>query len=271
MPTDDEFNSNSDPGSKPLALHTEYAEEEDTQDRAYGTQDLVFYLLRADSDEGDSGGESLFSKEEENFGLGDTAYTGKVWEDSSNSFVPVGADGATGPNPDNGSVQSGAQQVGMGGVGRSLGGTNPGGYSMGPMSGMDYNDEEELGAISQNASMSVDIGESVRNAIRSVPSLESQVTNLGMASSEKMFNGILRRNYHRESLDEEQGTEENILSALDRPPTAELAFLLARASGGVTRVRDLAARVNDGTLGVVTPKSRAFQERMGPNGSPRRR
>ena len=42
-------------GSKPVALHTEFAGGEEGNGRAYGTQDLVFYLQRADG-EGDDGG-----------------------------------------------------------------------------------------------------------------------------------------------------------------------------------------------------------------------
>jgi hypothetical protein len=261
------------PGSKPAALHTEYVEEE-VGGPAYGTQDLVFYLLRADADEGDSGIDD--AADEAGFGEGgQQKWEGSIPDDAYNqpmgSLNSLGAEGATGFAPEMGNVQSGAQQVAMGKVGRSVGSSAQGGYSMGPMSGMNYEDEEPLGAISQNASLSVDVGTAVRNAIRSVPSLESQATNLGLASSERMFNGILRRNYSRDSLDGERGSVEDILESADRPPTAELAFLLARESGGLTRVRDLAARVNSGEVGLVTPKSRAFQERMGPNGSPRRR
>lgn len=261
------------PGSKPEALHTEYVEEE-VEGPAYGTQDLVFYLLRADADAGNSGGGEPFNKNfvagESYEDLGDQAFAGGVWDDSSNSMVPIGTNGASGPVADMGQIQSGASQIGMDGIGDNLG-VKPSGFSMGPMSGMDYDDEEPLGAISQNASMSVDVGTAVRNAIRSVPTLESQATNLGLASSERMFNGILRRNYSRDSLDGERGSEEDILASAEKPPTAELAFLLARKSGGVTRVRDLTEAVNSGEIGLVTPKSRAFQQRKGPNGSPRRR
>ena len=250
------------PGSKPAALHTEYVEQE-VGGPAYGTQDLVFYLLRADQDATDSG---LEEEEEEQLNI-DTSWQG--W-DAIEAELAADASAQTGPGPDR-TMQSGAQQVAMSSVGRSVGGSARSGYSMGPMSGMNYTDGEPLGAVSQNASLSVDVGTAVRNAIRSVPSLESQATNLGLASSERMFNGILRRNYSRDSLDGARGSVEDILESAEKPPTAELAFLLARESGGVTRVRDLAAGVNDGSIGLVTPKSRAFQERMGPSGAPRRR
>ena len=101
------------PGSKPAALHTEYVEEE-VGGPAYGTQDLVFYLLRADADEGDSGINDI--AEEAGFGEdvltgGDDNFAGNVWSDSSNSFSPIGADGAAGAVPDYGSTQSGLNQV----------------------------------------------------------------------------------------------------------------------------------------------------------------
>ena len=102
----------------------------------------------------------------------------------------------------------------------------------------------------------------MRNALRSVPNLESQTVNLGLASSERMFNKILRRNYDQFSENHEQGSEESILDSVDKPPTAELAFLLARASGGVARVKDLVAGVQSGEIGMVSSKSRGFQERM---------
>ena len=43
-------------GSKPLALHTEYAKESAEWDKPYGAgTDIVFYLERADLDSGESG------------------------------------------------------------------------------------------------------------------------------------------------------------------------------------------------------------------------
>ena len=159
----------------------------------------------------------------------------------------------------------------MGQVGRSVGGTSRSGYSMGPMSGMNYTDGEPLGAVSQNASLSVDVGTAVRNAIRSVPSLESQAPTSVLPPQKEclMESSVVTTVVTRWT--ECVEVWKIFWSQLINRPTAELAFLLARESGGVTRVRDLAAGVNDGSIGLVTPKSRAFQERMGPSGAPRRR
>ena len=261
------------PGSKPAALHTEYVEEE-AGGPAYGTQDLVFYLLRADADEGDSGINDV--AEEAGFGEdvltgGDDNFAGNVWSDSSNSFSPIGADGAAGAVPDYGSTQSGLNQVAQEELRQSFGGSSVGGFSLAPQSGLRYMDEEPLGVFSQNASLSVDVGMAVRNAIESIPDLDSQTVKLGLASSERMFGKILQRGFVPDETFEDKRDEESILNAIDRPNMSELAFLLARASGGMTRIKDVAAAVNEGALGMVTPKSRAFQQRMGPNGAPRRR
>ena len=67
-------------GSKPLALHTEYAVESAQWDKPYGAgTDIVFYLQRADSDSGGGGelptSEDSMMKAMENSGF-----------DSDNSF-----------------------------------------------------------------------------------------------------------------------------------------------------------------------------------------
>jgi len=42
------MSSSDDPGSKPMALHTEYAQGE-SNEMAYTTEDIVFYLRKAGS------------------------------------------------------------------------------------------------------------------------------------------------------------------------------------------------------------------------------
>ena len=44
-----------DPGSKPAALHTEFAEGDSASDRAYGTQDVIFYIQKAGGGGGGDG------------------------------------------------------------------------------------------------------------------------------------------------------------------------------------------------------------------------
>jgi len=69
-------------GSKPLALHTEFAKESAQWDKPYGAgTDIVFYLERADSGSGEGGelptSEDSMMKAMENSGFdGDNSYLG---------------------------------------------------------------------------------------------------------------------------------------------------------------------------------------------------
>jgi hypothetical protein len=239
-------------GSKPAALHTEYAEDGD-DGPAYGSQDIVFYLERADKDSNDSSGDAL-----EKEGVDGAEQIGQ------NSTI--GLDGSTGPNADSGQLQSGANQIGAGSyaVGNIV--DEAEGSQMAPIVGMSIDDGEELGLFTQNAGASVDVGRAVSNAVRSVNNLDLNTLNTSLASSEYMFTNILARNFaFGEDL---SGTRDSdtILNTLNRPAFSELSFLLARASGGRARVKDLVRAVNDGQIGLVTGKSRAYQQRLGSSG-----
>ena len=59
-------------------------------------------------------------------------------------------------------------------------------------------------------------------------------------------------------------TEKQILDTFDRPTTTDLAFLLARETDGITKMEDVVKAVNNGEIGAVTSKSRAYQERISP-------
>lgn len=245
------------PGSKPVALHTEYAQD-GNDDRAYGTQDVVFYLMRADADAPSDG-------------FGDPSDGGQnyTWSEQQNAMVPIEPGGGSGPKADNGSVQSGANQIGAGRAVKELGDVKGG--PMAPMSGFDVEEEEPLGRWSQNAAFNVDVATSVRNALKTVPSLGSEVVVKGLASSERMFNRMLLNGFVPLNDLNQQRTGDQILETLDRPITAELAFLLARETDGMTKLKDVVSAVNNGEIGAVTSKSRAYQERISPVSSRSRR
>jgi len=239
-------------GSKPAALHTEYADDGD-DGPAYGSEDIVFYLERADGDSNGPGGDILNKEEIDG--------AEQIGQNSN-----IGLDGATGPNADSGQLQSGANQIGAGsfGVGNIV--DEAEGSQMAPIVGMSIDDEEELGLFTQNAGTSVDVGRAVSNAVRAVDSLDLNTLNTSLASSEFLFTKLLARNFaFGEDL---SGTrdDETILNTLNRPAFSELSFLLARASGGRARVKDIVRAVNDGTIGLVTGKSRAYQQRLGSSG-----
>lgn len=241
------------PGSKPIALHTEYALGGGSDGPAYGNQDVVFYLLRADADS-----PSELPADPQPIDP-DQGYT---WSESQNGMVPIDPGGSSGPNPDNGSVQSGASQIGMG---RSVGeiGEIEGG-PMAPMSGFEIEESEPLGRWTQNAAFDVDVSTAVRNALRTVPGLGREVVVKGMASSEIMFNRMLLNGFVPLNDLNQTRTDKQILDTYDRPTTSDLAFLLARETDGMTKMEDVVKAINNGEVGAVSSKSRAFQERVAP-------
>ena len=255
------FGINSGGGSKPLALHTEFATEgSDEAGRAYGTQDLTFYLQRADSDDNDPAEETLGEKRTDGVS-GVVEYQG-LYGDIDQLGSGLDSSGATGPNADNGSIQSGMNQIGAKSVaiGRSAGG------GLAPIGNLDFDDAIDLGFFSQNASRFVDVSSSVINAVRSVKELNQSVINFSLASSERLFAKIVNKSFNP-GLDA-LGTRsaDDILDTLNRPGTSELSFLLASNTSGRIRLKDIARAVNDGEVGFVSAKSRAFQKRMGPIG-----
>jgi hypothetical protein len=232
-------------GSKPAALHTEFATGE-SEGPAYGSQDIVFYLQRCGvEDEVDGEKESEKSEKE-----------------ASSATPGISSNGGTGGTPDNGQVPSGANQIAAGeAVGRSLG--QPEGGAMAPISGMSIEDEVDLGVFTQNAAKYTDVEVAARNAVRYVESLGTEQLRLSLASSERLMSAILSRGFAPEENLSGTRDSESILNTLSRPTQAELAFQLARAVGGRCRAKDIIMAVNKGEIGMVNAKARAYQTRMG--------
>ena len=236
------------PGSKPMALHSEYAMGEGSDSKSYGSQDVIFYILRCDGDRPSD----LPEDPEPNY----------VWSESQGGMVPIEPGGSSGPNADSGSVQSGANQIAAGRSVQELG--EPQGGPMAPMSGFDIEESEPLGSWSQNAAFDVDVTTAVRNALRTVPGLGSDVVVKGLASSERMFNRMLLNGFVPLNELQQTRTERQILDTFDRPTTTDLAFLLARETDGITKMEDVVKAINNGEIGAVSSKSRAHQERISP-------
>ena len=193
-------------------------------------------------------------------------YGEEDWKKADSKGLDVA--GSTGPRIENGTIQSGLNQIAVGSTVRALQGEVEG-STMGPVTGMDYTDEEDLGSFTQNASKYVDVTSAVQNATKAVESLGIEQINYSLASSEKMFSKILNRSFSPEENLDQVRDAESILGALDRPGTSELSFLMARETQGRIRVKDVVRAVNDGSLGAVSPRSKAFQSRMGANSKPR--
>ena len=161
-------------------------------------------------------------------------------------------------------MQSGANQIALGRIANELGEVTGG--PMAPMSGFEYEDEEPLGRWSQNAAFNVNVATAVRNALRTVPGLGSDVVVKGLASSERLFSRMLLNGFEPNNDLGQHRTADQILETLDRATTSELAYQLARETDGLLRSKDVVQAINKGELGAVTSKSRAYQERMSTTG-----
>ena len=216
-------------GSKPQALHTEFAQDGDYDGAYHG--EIVFYLRRAD------GGSSEANKFEDSM----TRSGNLVWDESSANLKPPGE-----ADPGFESSESVWNQVG---AGKSVGTPPEGGQAgMGtPPSGR----SAPLGKLSQNTGNFQEVGDSLRNIFQSVKSFDKTERHFSLSSSEHFFNEALDEAFNPE-------TERDILSTFDRGCRSDLAVQLARATGGVTSTEDLVEGINQGAFGLTTQKSRAL-------------
>ena len=256
------------PGSRPEALHTEYATDESSTDRAYGTQDLIFYLQRADG--GDGGGEDGPS---DNFNKNSGTDSGEEFpggapfaDDSRYDTAEIDAIGETGPNPVEGGQTAPNQIAAKSAAPNSF--RNVTGAHLGVIT--ELSSSMDLASpLDSTSQTSVDVeggNRLILNAIQSVPNLEQNEVLQSLAASEHMFNQVLSRSFTpNESLDGPR-TAEQIKKSLSRPPTAKLAVDLARATRGVRRVEDLITLVNSGEIGLTSTRTRAAQSRLNSQG-----
>ena len=262
-------------GSKPKALHTEYASGSANWQKPYGSgTDIVFYMVRADS--GQPGTEpnstagstpnSPSKNQSSSVGSPDTLTSGG---DVSAASAAFGSATQTGPGyPSN--VQSPLNQVATASTVRELAsapGPVPG--LAGPLTGLKTAQEVEIGAISQTFAQLSSTSASVRNLTGSVRTSSS--LRLSMPSSEKYFSDVLQESFSPGSLIAGNRSASQIESSFDRGATAALAVDLAVASGGVTTSKQLIEGINKGAIGFSTISSRAEASRLGPQGYSRER
>ena len=86
-----------------------------------------------------------------------------------------------------------------------------------------------------------------------------------------MFAGMYNKAFNPDENLNGNRSPEQIRKSLSRASTAELSVQLARATGGVRRVRDLVTLVNNGDLGLTSQKTRAIQSRLQKRGRVKRR
>jgi hypothetical protein len=245
------------PGSKPIALHTEYATKDADWDAAY-RGDVIFYLVRADQ-----GG---VKDKDFDSDIGDVD-DGYVWSESEGAMVPQG----TPPPPGEGpvipanaqtgesalSVQTAPQQIA---AAETFGATSAG--PAGPVSVGEFS--VDVGVSTQAAARHSTTTDSVVNVTQAVESASQNEVIKSTPASETFFNEMMHEAFNPGVSRSSTRTVEEIEFTLDSPKISDLSYELARASGGVRSTQNLIQGISRGDIGLVSPKMMGQAERFGP-------
>lgn len=139
----------------------------------------------------------------------------------------------------------------------------------GPLTGLDVDDEAQVGSLSQTFAALNSTASSVKNITQSVTSLES--ARLSREGSQKFFQGLIEKSFTPGSKPSATRTSEEILSSISNGSVSDLATMMSTASGGVTTSKQLIEGINEGLIGYTSESSNAEADRLGPQGLSRER
>jgi len=265
-------------GTKPKALHTEFASGEANWEKPYGSNtDIVFYMVRADKGAGsvssDSGiftpGGTAAFKVGPGLGIAEN-----VGPEGQGIFGAASQTGLSFPTD----LQSPLNQVATlstmdkignfaNGVSRVVGVAQG---LAGPLTGLGVNMETPLGSLSQTFSTIGSTASSVANITQSVGSL--QAPRLGNASSTEFFQNVITQSFAPgAAIGSVTRTAEQISGAIANGSISDLSTAMSIASGGVTTSKQLIEGINKGLIGFTTQGSGAQANRLGPKGLSRER
>ena len=271
-------------GTKPKALHTEFASGEANWQKPYGSNtDIVFYLVRADKggsgvDTGASvaGEESLgmFSPGLSQNLVGSEAFSADLGLFTSEGLEAVGptfgAASQTGFSTDI-AIQTPVNQMAVWNNVTKLPEVVTGSRGLaGPMTGLNINAEVPVGKFEQTFAKLSPINSAIKNLTQFVPSSKS--LRLSGPSSQKFFTDVLTKSFAPDSgIGDLVRTAEQIESSISNGSISDLSTQLALIGGGVTTAKQLVEAINKGIIGFTTESSGAEAERLGPQGYSRER
>lgn len=257
-------------GTKPQALHTEYAAGPADWSKPYGAgTDIIFYLMRADgggeaggSSEGGGGNPTVAGDAggaPGSLGSGGTGL-GVTGRDTSKDQAKVGADISAGPGFPDGMQSVMSQVASATSVSTSVSRLTAITPSLaGPFTGII---EELSTSDGYYTSATSAVMSSKRDNVISAIRATAAINNLGntldnsRAASEAFFHKTLNTAF--------DASEEMSLSNV---PVSELSSHLAFRTGGITSTTDFIAGINDGLLGFTSTSSAAEAARTGPQGT----
>ena len=261
-------------GTKPQALHTEYAAGGADWAKPYGAgTDIVFYLMRADGGGGGGAGNPTMAGDAGgapgSMGSGGTGLGVTGADASGNSGAKVPADVTAGEGFSDG-MQSPLNQVASaanltGVMGTNVGATVP--SLVGPLTGLT---EGLSTATSSVTSATAALTNSTSAAVFNAVGAASSSTNLSntqvrsIAASESFFNETLSTTFGVVA-DPTSG-----LVGLSEPPVSEFSQSMAKMTGGVTSTDAFIKGINNGSFGFTSTSSQAEMSRTSSTGKPRK-
>ena len=259
-------------GTKPEALHTEFAGGEANWEKPYGSNtDIVFYMVRADkgagsvsSDSGISSPDGWAAAFKVDPGLG---IAENVGPEGQGIFGAASQTGLSFPTD----LQSPLSQVATFNTMDKIGvvtGTTQG--LAGPLTGLKTNMSAPVGKLSQTFARLGSTASSVTNLTQSVGSLMSP--RLSNSSSLSFFTDVLTKSFAPGfDVSSATRTTEQISSAISNGSISDLSTMMSIATGGVTTSKQLIEGINKGLIGFTTQGSGAQANRLGPQGLSRER
>lgn len=283
LPSARGFFSSQGSGSKPQALHTEYASGDADWGQAYHGE-LVFYLVRADNGESDP---SSYTEEAngDDLELAGRGIPGSEQGSFSNprsigslnggigstNESRVGVNIQTGPRSIR-SVQTAVSQVAVGSfLKKNVSDKIKAPEALaGPMTGIHREITIPPNVRTQAAAARSTIQASVRNLTNIVDSLDSNIVLRSLPASETFFYNSLHSSFSPDLPSGGTRTPDEIAKTLTRGAVGELGFYLAEASGGILSTRNLIQAINKGDIGYTCATSLVQSERYGPMGKEKR-
>lgn len=257
-------------GTKPLALHTEYAAGSADWSKPYGSgTDITFYLMRADGGGGEGGGGNPTVAGDSggapgSLGSGGTGL-GATGRDPSKDQAKVSADITAGAGLPDGMQSVMSQVASATTVSQSvsrLAAITP--SLAGPFTGLiEKLDKSTSTYTSATSALMSSKREAIASAVQAtiaISNLSNTVEN-SIAASEAFFHETLNNAFG--SLDE--------VMSLANVPVSEFSSLMAARTGGITSTTDFIAGINDGLLGFTSTSSAANAARTGPQGTPKKK
>lgn len=249
-------------GTKPVALHTEYAAGTSNNPTPYrGGQDIVFYLMRADAGAPAASGVAAVAATAAEAGPGGFTLT-----DAETPLL--GADISAGANLPDG-MQSPLNQLASAynlatEAGAAVGEAVNSGL-VGPMSGLSATASFLPTGISQSLSSITSTAQAVGEVVSAGTSAVGAVPD-SLTGGEQFFSDMINSSFNPGSTLSALGSVSSIASSVSNASFSSLASDMSVISGGIASTKSLVEKINHSTAGFTTSATKVLTEKIGPQG-----